>query len=163
MDMQRDVIHGPDYLYRQGVGIVLINDAKRILVGKRKNNHSYIWQMPQGGIEAGETEEEAALRELMEETSIANVEVLAKSKDYYYYNFPYHLQKKFWLGKFLGQRQRWFLLQHLGKDDEVNVDTPEAEFSQFQWMTAEEVTKYVVSFKQSMYKNILHEFAEFLS
>lgn len=162
METQQQVRHGPDYLYRQGIGVVLINRKKEILVGKRKNNHSYTWQMPQGGMELGETEEEAAVRELTEEMSIVKVTILAKSAEYYYYNFPYKLQKKFWLGKYLGQRQRWFLMQHLGEDNDANVATPEAEFSQFKWMPPSDVVRYVVPFKRMMYQGILAEFAELL-
>jgi len=96
-----------DYLYRSGVGIVLINKKKEIFVGKRIDNHSDAWQMPQGGLDAGETEDEAMIRELKEETGIDyfNVKIIKKSEAHLYYNLPYKLQKKFWGGKYLGQKQ----------------------------------------------------------
>lgn len=152
----------PDYLYRKGVGTVVINQNREILVGKRRNNHSYIWQMPQGGIEEGETEEQTVFRELMEEMNVSKASILAKSVGYYYYNIPYHLQRKFWSGKYIGQRQRWFLLQYLGDGSEIMVNTAQPEFSHFKWMTPDEVLLYVVPFKHEMYAKILAEFSAYL-
>ncbi len=155
-----------DHLYRQGVGIVLINQDKKIFAGKRIDNHSNAWQMPQGGIEAGEDEDKAMLRELEEETGIKtnplNVKILSKSKKYFYYNLPYKLQKKFWGGKFLGQKQRWYLVEFLGNEDAINVKTNCAEFSDWKWASSEDITQYVVGFKRSLYIEILNEFKEFL-
>ena len=78
----------PDHLYRKGVGIMLINECKQIFVGKRIDNHSNAWQMPQGGIDDGEKEDLAVMRELYEETGIAmhNIQIISKSSDYFYYN-----------------------------------------------------------------------------
>ena len=86
----------PDHLYRNGVGIMMLNADKKIFVGKRIDNNSDAWQMPQGGIDAGEDEDVAMYRELGEETGVAkkNVQLLKKSQEYFYYNLPYNLQKK---------------------------------------------------------------------
>src|SRR3989338_6376654 len=88
----------PDYLYRSGVGIMIINAQKQIFVGKRIDNNSDAWQMPQGGIDVNEDEDDAMFRELKEETGINSkqVQVISKSHGHYYYNLPYKLQKKFW-------------------------------------------------------------------
>lgn len=154
----------PDYLYRSGVGIMLINKDKKIFVGKRIDNHSDAWQMPQGGLDAGESEDKAMLRELKEETGIAsdNVRILKKSAIHHYYNLPYKLQKKFWGGKYLGQKQRWYLIEFLGNDDAINIRTEIPEFSEWKWVEKEDIVSAIVSFKREMYEDVLKEFYEFL-
>lgn len=155
----------PDYLYRSGVGIVIINGDKKIFVGKRIDNHSDAWQMPQGGLDAGEDEDDAMLRELKEETGIVEdcVALIKKSNRYHYYNLPYKLQKKFWGGKYLGQKQRWYLIKFLGDDSAINVKTEDPEFSEWKWVTKEEVVGSIVPFKREMYEDVLQEFEEFLN
>ena len=151
----------PDHLYRSGVGIVVINRDKKIFVGKRIDNHSDAWQMPQGGLDAGEDEDKAMFRELAEETGIKDVRVLSKSGKYFYYNLPYKLQKKFWGGKFLGQKQRWYLAEFLGEDSSINIVTEDAEFSEWKWISKEDLTNVIVSFKKKLYLDVLNEFKEF--
>jgi len=152
----------PDHLYRSGVGIVVINPNKKIFVGKRIDNHSDAWQMPQGGLDAGEDEDKAMFRELAEETGIKDVKVLSKSSNYLYYNLPYKLQKKFWGGKFLGQKQRWYLVEFLGDDKMINVTTEDPEFSEWKWISKEEIIDVIVSFKKDLYRNVINEFKDFL-
>lgn len=154
----------PDYLYRSGVGIMLINQEKKIFVGKRVDNNSNAWQMPQGGIDAGEDEDVAVLRELKEETSLTNqsILILQKSQKLYYYNLPYCLQKKFWGGKYLGQKQRWYLVKFTGGEDVINVKTENPEFSEWKWVNKEEVVHAIVSFKQEMYRELIREFSDYL-
>ncbi len=154
----------PDYLYRSGVGIMIINHKKEIFVGKRIDNHSDAWQMPQGGIDAGEDEELAMFRELKEETGIAKdkVKIIAKSQGYYYYNLPYKLQKKFWGGKFLGQRQKWYLLEFIGLDEDINIKTLDPEFSHWKWVAKEDIIKTIVDFKRQMYDAVIVEFSRYL-
>lgn len=153
-----------DHLYRNGVGIMLINSEKKIFVGKRIDNNSDAWQMPQGGIDANESEDDAMIRELREETGISSskVKLLAKSQGYYYYNLPYKLQKKFWGGKYLGQRQRWYLAEFLGTDEEVNIVTEHPEFSQWKWVSTIDIVNCIVSFKRPLYEDVIKEFAGFL-
>lgn len=153
-----------DYLYRSGVGIVLINSDKKIFVGKRIDNNSDAWQMPQGGIDTGEDEDLAMLRELGEETGIDEnkIKILAKSQNYFYYNLPYKLQKKFWGGKYLGQRQRWYLAEFLGQDSDVNIATEIPEFSQWKWIAKDEIIDAIVQFKRDLYLEIIKEFSQFL-
>lgn len=154
----------PDYLYRSGVGIMLINGEKRIFVGKRIDNNSDAWQMPQGGIDAGEEEDSAVIRELKEETGISenSIKILQKSHDYYYYNLPYKLQKKFWGGKYLGQRQRWYLAEFVGDENAINVSTEDPEFSEWKWIAQDEITSAIVSFKRDLYRSVISEFQKFL-
>ena len=151
----------PDHLYRSGVGIVVINQNKEIFVGKRVDNHSDAWQMPQGGLDAGESEDRAMFRELAEETSIADIEVLAKSSKYFYYNLPYKLQKKFWGGKFLGQKQRWYLVKFLGDDQIIDVQTESPEFSEWKWISRDEIANVIVSFKKDLYCDVINEFKDY--
>jgi putative (di)nucleoside polyphosphate hydrolase len=150
-----------DHLYRSGVGIVVISQEKKIFVGKRIDNHSNAWQMPQGGLDAGESEDKAMFRELKEETSITNIKVLAKSSKYFYYNLPYKLQKKFWGGKFLGQKQRWYLVKFLGDDKIIDVNTESPEFSEWKWVSKDEITNVIVAFKKSLYLNVIDEFKDY--
>ena len=151
-----------DHLYRSGVGIVVINPNKKIFVGKRIDNHSDAWQMPQGGLDAGEDEDKAMFRELAEETGIKDIKVLSKSSNYLYYNLPYKLQKKFWGGKFLGQKQRWYLVEFLGDDKMINVTTEDPEFSEWKWISKEEIIDVIVSFKKDLYRDVINEFKDFL-
>lgn len=154
----------PDYLYRSGVGIMIINAQKQIFVGKRIDNNSDAWQMPQGGIDVNENEDDAMLRELKEETGInANqVRVINKSRGHYYYNLPYKLQKKFWGGKYLGQKQRWYLIEFIGDDSAVNISTEDPEFSEWKWVSQKEIVSHIVSFKRELYEDVMLEFAQFL-
>ncbi len=154
----------PDYLYRSGIGVMLINSKKEIFVGKRIDNNSDAWQMPQGGIDAGENEDLAMFRELKEETGINQdkVKVLRKSSHYHYYNLPYKLQKKFWGGKYLGQKQRWYIAEFIGDDSLVNIATENPEFSDWKWISPNEILHAIVGFKRELYENILKDFRKFL-
>ena len=152
----------PDHLYRSGVGILVINRNQKIFVGKRIDNHSDAWQMPQGGIDSGEDEDKAMFRELAEETNIKDIRILSKSSKYFYYNLPYKLQKKFWGGKFLGQKQRWYLVEFLGEDNAINIKTESPEFSEWKWISKDEIINMVVSFKKDLYLDIINEFRDYL-
>ncbi len=154
----------PDYLYRSGVGIMIINKDRKIFVGKRIDNNSDAWQMPQGGLDAGEHEDAAMIRELREETGIKseNIKLIKKSDTYHYYNLPYKLQKKFWGGKYLGQKQKWYLVEFLGDEAAINIKTEDPEFSEWKWAEKSEVVESIVSFKREMYEEVLKEFCDFL-
>lgn len=154
----------PDHMYRSGVGIMLINNKKQIFVGKRIDNHSDAWQMPQGGIDTGEDEDLAVFRELKEETGIDKKEIaiISKSQGYYYYNLPYKLQKKFWGGKYLGQKQRWYIAEFIGDESKINVATEDPEFSHWKWIDNEKIIGSIVNFKQDLYRQIISEFSQFL-
>ncbi len=154
----------PDYLYRSGVGIMLINSDKKIFVGKRIDNHSDAWQMPQGGIDPSEDEDVAMFRELKEETGISDsgVKIIQKSTGHFYYNLPYKLQKKFWGGKYLGQKQRWYLVEFSGDESMINLNGETPEFSDWKWIEKDRLITAIVGFKRSLYRDVLKEFAEFL-
>lgn len=153
-----------DHMYRCGVGIMLINEDKKIFVGKRIDNNSDAWQMPQGGIDIGEDEDLAMFRELKEETGIidSKVKIIKKSAGYFYYNLPYRLQKKFWGGKYLGQKQKWYLVRFDGDERDVNIKTAEPEFSDCKWVSKQDLIKLIVKFKRELYEEVIHEFKDFL-
>jgi putative (di)nucleoside polyphosphate hydrolase len=154
----------PDYLYRSGVGIMIINSKKEIFVGKRIDNNSDAWQMPQGGLDVGESEDAAMFRELKEETGIeaSSIKVLKKSQGHFYYNLPYKLQKKFWGGKYLGQKQRWYLAEFNGDESLINIATENPEFSDWKWIAGKDIISAIVGFKRDLYRDVLEELFEVL-
>ena len=158
--MSQQIKIKPDYLYRKGVGIMIINNLGEIFVGKRIDNKSDAWQMPQGGIDELEDEDIAMLRELKEETGIdkEKITLIKKSSEYYYYDLPYNLQKKFWGGKYLGQKQRWYLVKLNTDDSSININGQDPEFSDWRWVNKNELISRIVSFKKSLYEEILLEF-----
>ena len=145
--------------YRPGVGIMLINGAGLVFVGKRVDRVEEAWQMPQGGIDGNETPILAAMRELLEELGTANVEVVAKFSRWLQYELPSSLQGRAWDGRWLGQRQKWFLMRFVGDDSEINVATEHPEFSAWRWIAPERLVELIVSFKRQIYLDVLEEFA----
>ena len=150
--------------YRRCVGLMIVNHERKIFTAQRRDFRSEAWQMPQGGIEKGENLEEAAFRELNEETSLTNstVKILAISKIWTKYDLPDSLIPQLWNGKYRGQIQKWFLLQFLGSDANININTNSPEFSDWRWSTKEDLVKFIVPFKRNTYKKIVVEFAAFL-
>jgi putative (di)nucleoside polyphosphate hydrolase len=149
--------------YRPCAGIMLANKDGKVFVGQRIDSVSNIaWQMPQGGIDDGEDVEEAALRELEEETGISRdlVDVLARSKEEYFYDLPDELVGKLWKGQWRGQRQRWFLMRFKGDDSNVNIATAHQEFSEWQWVEPADLPSLIVPFKRRLYEGLVAEFAE---
>ena len=146
--------------YRPCVGIVLINNGS-IFAGQRLDYKSDAWQMPQGGIEANESPIRAAVRELKEETGIKkkHVKIILESKNWINYDLPKELIPKLWNGKFVGQSQKWFAMEFLGSDSDVNINTKNPEFSKWQWMTKNKLLDRIVPFKKRVYENILSQFS----
>ncbi len=150
--------------YRDNVGVMLINDEGRIFVGRRIDSDSPAWQMPQGGIDAGEKPRKAALRELHEETGVSRdlVEFVAKAPDWLTYDLPPELLGKVWGGRYRGQRQRWFLFRFLGSDDQIDIATEHPEFSRWRWIGADEMLESIVPFKRPVYEQVVAAFREYL-
>ena len=147
--------------YRQCAGIVLFNYTGMVLVGKRIDQITEAWQMPQGGIDENEEPLEAALRELEEEINTANVEILAESKNWYKYDLPSNLREKLWKGKYRGQKQKWFAMKYLGEDNQIQPQSVEKpEFSDWKWIDIEDLPRVAISFKQDIYHSISIEFYE---
>lgn len=147
--------------YRNGVGIMLINDNKKIFVGKRIDNKS-AWQMPQGGVDQDENIVDAVKRELKEETGVSSIKIIKKSDKIYTYDLPDYLLGKIWKGRFKGQKQTWFLAQFLGTDDEINLDQKNAEFKEWKWVGINELPDLIVPFKKKLYQELVKEFESFI-
>jgi putative (di)nucleoside polyphosphate hydrolase len=150
--------------YRPCVGVMLMNAGGELFVGQRRDSDLPAWQMPQGGIDRGETPEQAALRELGEETGITPdlVELVAVTPEWLSYDLPDHLIGKVWGGKYRGQRQKWVLLRFLGRDDQVRIDTPHPEFSAWRWLPPDEVLAQIVPFKREVYARALEMLSPYL-
>ena len=138
--------------YRVGVGIIVLNKENKIFVAKRIDNPRNFWQMPQGGVDEGEDFLSAAYRELEEETSIKNVELITEIDEITTYELPDYLLGKIWKGKFKGQKQKWFIMRYLGNDDEININTHKPEFLDWKWIDLDSITQIVVRFKLDVYK-----------
>ena len=142
---------------RTGVGIIVLNNNNQVFVGKRKDNPGDKWQMPQGGVDKGEDFITAMRRELIEETSIKNIKILKEIQNMYQYELPDNLVGIIWKGKFRGQRQKWFITKFLGKDDEINLETPQPEFIDWKWIDPQDLPEVIVDFKKELYLNLLKE------
>ena len=140
---------------RLGVGIVVLNRENKVFVGKRKDNPTDKWQMPQGGIDNGESVIQAMRRELKEETSIENIEILEELKDWTEYELPNYLLGKIWKGKYKGQKQKWFIVRFLGKDSEIDLNTEKPEFIEWRWLNVEKLPNVIVPFKKKVYLKLL--------
>ena len=119
---------------RIGVGVVVLNNKNQVFVGKRKDNPGDKWQMPQGGVDIGESYINAMKRELFEETSIKNIKILKEVDRIYEYELPNNLVGIIWKGKFRGQKQKWFITKFLGEDSEINLNTKHPEFIDWKWI-----------------------------
>jgi|TARA_B110000881_G_scaffold25227_1_gene18283 putative (di)nucleoside polyphosphate hydrolase len=139
---------------RSGVGIIVLNKDKKVFIAKRIDNPKNFWQMPQGGIEKNEDYLSAAFRELDEETSIKNVELIEELDGLIDYELPNHLLGIIWNGKYRGQRQKWFLMKFLGEDNEINIKTKNPEFLEWKWIELNKITDVVVDFKLNVYKEV---------
>ena len=148
--------------YRRAVGILLLNARNRVFVAQRINFPGEAWQMPQGGIDTGESPREAALRELEEEIGTAKAEFLAETKGWLAYDFPTELRNRVWRGRFQGQRQKWFALRFTGRDSDINLATAHPEFSAWKWIEPDELPRLVVPFKRQVYLDLLAEFRPLL-
>ena len=146
--------------YRSNVGIMMVNEKGYVFVGQRLDNNQNAWQMPQGGIDAGEDPETAAYRELLEETGVKKQDVrfVASSSQWLSYDLPEDLIPILWNGKFRGQKQKWFLFKFLGEDGDINIATEHPEFSKWKWISKENLLTEIVPFKKSVYENVLKEF-----
>ena len=142
---------------RLGVGIILLNNKNKVFVGKRIDNPGNFWQMPQGGINQNESFLVAAKRELQEETGIKTVKLVKEINEWLTYYLPENLLGKIWNGKYRGQKQKWFIMKFLGNNNEINVKTKNAEFSEWKWIKSSELPNIVVNFKVNIYKKLMEK------
>ena len=151
--------------YRPCVGMLLLNAEDKVFVGRRidtAKEGDNIWQMPQGGIDDGETPQQAVLRELEEEIGTDKAEIVAESRQWLHYDLPDHLVGKVWKGNYRGQKQRWFALRFLGEDGDIDLATEHPEFDAWRWVELEEVPGLVIPFKRDTYRAVVSEFRELL-
>jgi len=151
----------PAASYRPGVGIVLFNKDGRVLIAERIGSAG-AWQMPQGGIDAGEAPEIAVFREMEEEIGTRNAAIIGMMEDWICYDFPTALGKELWNGKYRGQRQKWIALRFLGEDNDIKLNLhTEPEFSQWKWVPLQDLIQYVVPFKRAVYERVIQEFKKY--
>jgi len=148
---------------RSGVGIVVLNEDNKIFVAKRIDNQKNFWQMPQGGVDEGEDYLAAAYRELEEETSIKNVDLVKELDGLISYELPKSLLGVIWKGKYRGQEQKWFVMRFLGKDSEINIKTENPEFCEWKWIDLENITDLVVGFKLHVYMDVKKKVKDILN
>ena len=151
--------------YRPCVGVMLLNAQGLVWIGRRfqKQNDDGVghwWQMPQGGIDAGEDPAVAAMRELEEETAVRSAEIIAEAPDWYNYDLPEHLIGHSWKGKYRGQTQKWFAMRFTGQDSEINLAPPghKQEFNQWRWAKMNEMLDLIVPFKKPVYEKVIAAF-----
>ena len=147
---------------RNGVGIIVLNKENKVFVAKRIDNPQNFWQMPQGGVDKGENFLKAAHRELEEETSIKNVNLIKELKGMTIYELPDHLLGVIWKGRYRGQKQKWFLMRFTGDDKEINIKTKNPEFLDWKWIDLDEITEVVVDFKLHVYKELKEKIKKLL-
>lgn len=151
-------------LYRPNVGLAIFSKKGHVLIGRRagvrRDEVDHAWQMPQGGIDRGETPRQAALRELGEETGLAagHVDVLEELDDWLFYDFPPALKARL-TGPFFGQRQKWFAFRLTGSDADVRLDDHTPEFDAWRWASLDEAAGLVIPFKQPVYREVAVRFA----
>lgn len=163
--MNRKTVELASLPYRPCVGIMLANRQGQVFVGQRiDSKEGDAWQMPQGGIDKGESPEEALIRELDEETGIAAhfVDVIARSAHEHLYDLPDELIGKLWGGKYRGQAQRWFLVRFKGEDSDINIATAHPEFDAWRWAEADQLVELIVPFKRPVYREVVQEFRHLL-
>ena len=141
---------------RTGVGIILLNNENKVFVGKRIDNPKNFWQMPQGGVDQNENFLQAAKRELEEETGVKSTELIKELDGWLEYDLPKNLLG-IWNGKYRGQKQKWFVMKFLGKNDEINIKTKKPEFLDWQWIEPSKLPEIAVNFKVNLYKKLEKE------
>jgi putative (di)nucleoside polyphosphate hydrolase len=156
--------------YRPCVGLALFNRAGLVFIGRRANRNQrehvapgHEWQMPQGGIDAGEQPIEAAYRELREETNVTSVSLLAEAPDWLSYDLPREIGKEAWRGKYRGQSQKWFAFRFDGDDSEIDILDPggghKPEFDAWRWVELAQTPDLVIPFKREVYREVARLFA----
>jgi putative (di)nucleoside polyphosphate hydrolase len=143
--------------YRRNVGIMLVN-RDGLAFAARRLDTTDSWQMPQGGIDKGESPRAAGLRELKEEIGTDDAEIIAETRDWLRYDLPDHLVGKVWKGRYRGQEQKWLLARFTGRDDDIDLDTHHPEFDAWRWVRPEELPALIIPFKRRIYEAVVAEF-----
>lgn len=143
---------------------MLVNSAGRVFVGQRiDNREGDRWQMPQGGVDPGEDLQAAMLRELHEETGAQGeqLEVVARLPQELFYDLPPELRGRLWGGRYVGQRQTWFLVRFTGSDADIDLQAHhDPEFCAFKWVEPDDLPELIVPFKRAVYQAVIEGFAD---
>ena len=148
--------------YRPCVGIFLLNNDGLVFAGRRIDSRAEAWQMPQGGIDAGESPLQACMREMREEIGTNTAELVSQHDDWLYYDIPLPLADRLWQGRYKGQKQKWMALRFTGDDSDINIATEEPEFCEWKWLSPHDLVDLAVPFKRDVYQNVLAAFAPYL-
>ena len=148
--------------YRPCVGIFLLNNDGFVFAGRRIDSRAEAWQMPQGGIDAGESPLQACMREMREEIGTNTAELVSQHDDWPYYDIPLPLADRLWQGRYKGQKQKWMALRFTGDDSEINIATEEPEFCEWKWLLPHDLVDLAVPFKRDVYQNVLAAFTPYL-
>ena len=162
---------GPDPRYRPCVGIAVFNAANAVFIGRRQGGPEHVadgfeWQMPQGGIDPGETPVEAAIREICEETNITSITLLGQVPGWLTYDLPAEIARTAWKGRYCGQAQKWFAFRFTGKNSEIDISTPgggthKPEFVDWRWERLERTPELIIPFKRPVYEAVVAAFGRF--
>jgi putative (di)nucleoside polyphosphate hydrolase len=158
--MSRSFLRHEDLPYRPCVGVMLINAEGLVFVGRRIDQTVEGWQMPQGGIDQGETPEQAALRELKEEIGTDRATPLREMESWLDYDLPQHLLGVALKGRYRGQRQKWLAMRFTGRDGDIDVNTHEPEFADWKWLAMEALPRLIVPFKRDTYTKVIDAFRD---
>lgn len=148
--------------YRPCVGIFLLNNDGLVFAGRRIDSRAEAWQMPQGGIDAGESPLQACMREMREEIGTNTAELVSQHDEWLYYDIPLPLADRLWQGQYKGQKQKWMALRFTGDDSDINIATEEPEFCEWKWLSPHDLVDLAVPFKRDVYQNVLAAFAPYL-
>ncbi len=153
----------PDPRYRPCVGMAVFNAANWVFIGRRQGGPEHVadgfeWQMPQGGIDPGETPVEGAIREIYEETNITSITLLGQVPGWLTYDLPAEIARTAWKGRYRGQTQKWFAFRFTGKKCEIDINAPGAgkpEFIDWRWERLERTPELIIPFKRSVYEAVV--------
>lgn len=152
-------------LFRPNVGLALFHPQGPVFLGKRAGSDGpYQWQMPQGGVDRGETPADAAFRELEEEIGVPPklVELLEETPDWLYYEFPIDVRRNMaQRGRYIGQKQKWFAFRFKGRDADIRLDAHTPEFSDWRWAALETAPGLVIPFKRLIYQDVAERFKKY--
>jgi putative (di)nucleoside polyphosphate hydrolase len=149
-----------DLPYRPCVGVMLINREGLVFVGRRIDQTVEGWQMPQGGIDMGETPLQAGLRELKEEIGTDKAQILREMDEWLTYDLPVHLLGAALKGRYRGQRQKWLAMRFLGENGDIDIKTAEPEFAEWKWLAMEALPRLIVPFKRDTYARVIEAFRD---
>lgn len=141
--------------YRDNVVAMIVNSRGRILILKRAKAANH-WQLPQGGVDRGELPRQAVLREVLEETGLTKLNIVAIIPNFYEYEWP--RVPKYEDAPYIGQRQSLFLMRHVGRDADVRIDHHEAV--EYQWVHPRDFVSSIARVRRVMSERAMQQYRE---